>query len=443
MAANQGTLRLTRRGFLRAAGATSAALAGASLLPAAASRALAAPVRLRGLQGQEISVLIWGHVHKAIQPIVDEFTQQTGISVKLEAGVSGGGNQVEQLSTYYQAGEAPFDVSNEADEGGVSFMTAGFLEPLDDYLPAGFWDDFAPFMETIKVWYQSGGKTYRILNSPAYEFFWYRKDWLDAAGISAPPDTWDDLVEVGKRFAGEGGKAGFADALAKGGFNFVSSSTWVQQAGGDPFAYDEGSRVGLKFMHDLIYEHKIWPASYLTKNYDQLNEDYMKDLVFSLRQWNYFYDVTRGNTAWYSAGKAEVALFPKGPAEGQQGRASWWGAWGWTMPKFAKNKEAAARFITWMSTPDAHVKLAKAHGTFLGPFNSVVEQLDPTEYPLLAYEKMYQDAGVITTRPFHRKYNEAQSIWEDIVSSYLANQISLDDAMKQGKQKTEALGPRY
>ena len=207
------------------------------------------------------------------------------------------------------------------------------------------------------------------------------------------------------------------------------------QAGGNIFEFDEGTRIAFQFVHDMIYKYKIFPKEALNKNYDQINEDYMKDRVAMMRQWPYFYSVTRGNKPWYEEGKAAIALPPKGPANNK----SWAGSWGWDVPKFAKEKSAAKEFVRFITSKEIAPKLAEANSWFVNPRYSVLAALGGKG--LAKYVKMYSDAGIPTGRPFHPRIAEAQSIVDDMASAYLIGQMSLDEAMKKGREMIKALGP--
>jgi len=51
----------------------------------------------------------------------------------------------------------------------------------------------------------------------------------------------------------------------------------------------------------------------------------------------------------------------------------------------------------------------------------------------------YSDAGVPVARPFHPQVAKAQDAVEIVASQYLLKQMSLSDAMKQGKELIAAL----
>jgi hypothetical protein len=63
----------------------------------------------------------------------------------------------------------------------------------------------------------------------------------------------------------------------------------------------------------------------------------------------------------------------------------------------------------------------------------------PQDSWLVQQLKMYTDAGVIGVRPFHPSFVEALTILEDTAAAYLTNQISLDDSLKQAKDRLAQL----
>ena len=61
---------------------------------------------------------------------------------------------------------------------------------------------------------------------------------------------------------------------------------------------------------------------------------------------------------------------------------------------------------------------------------------------LAPYLAMYDAAGAIAPRPFHAKLVEAQNAVDDTLTAYLTGQVTLEQAMENGKSLIEALGPR-
>ena len=159
--------------------------------------------------------------HQALQPFLDEFKALTGITVRLESGPAPGQDLMTQLIPALSSGTTPFDVDDVDDPASEAFIAAVWLEPLDEALKPNFWNDFPPSMlDATKTWNQSGGETFRIYHNRELGYFWYRKDILDDLGLSVP-QTWDDLVNVGKEARARKQMWGFADAAAKPVLTFV------------------------------------------------------------------------------------------------------------------------------------------------------------------------------------------------------------------------------
>ena len=75
---------------------------------------------------------------------------------------------------------------------------------------------------------------------------------------------------------------------------------------------------------------------------------------------------------------------------------------------------------------------------YLNARKSVLAAADQSNW-LVQQMKMYTDAGVIGVRPFHPRFVEALTILEDTAAAYLTKQISLEESMKQAKDKLAAL----
>lgn len=368
-----------------------------------------------------------------LEPFAKEFTEKTGIKVTFQSIPSG--EPLPMYATYWINGVSPYDVCEVDDGTVIGVGTPGWLLPLNDIIPAETWDDFTPsIMERMNIWDKYQGNFIRIPHSAELQYVYVRKDLLDAKGL-AVPTTWDEMVNVGKEFAKEN-IWGTVDALGKGGMCFVYISYLVGQAGGDVFAFDEGTAEAFKFVYDMINTYKIFPKDAISYTYDELNLAYTKDRVIMIRQWPYARDVFMGDKAWYSPDKVTIVLPPKGPANNK----SWMTSWGWSIPKYAKNIEGAKEFIKFITSNDVQSRLALVASDFVVTRKSVFAAMG--DKGITPYLKMYDEAGAIGNRPYHLKVNEAQEIVENMLHSYLLGEITLDEAMKQGKSLIEALGPR-
>jgi multiple sugar transport system substrate-binding protein len=205
------------------------------------------------------------------------------------------------------------------------------------------------------------------------------------------------------------------------------------QAGGDIYKADAGTKQAFEFAKKLIDEG-YFPKDALTWTYDQSNAAYMSDKLATMRQWTFFNDVAPGNTEWYAPEKAVIVDPPAGPA----GAKTWAGGWGMAVPKDAKNKDAALKFVAWMNEPDHAVELAQASSFFVTARTSVLDAMGSDG--IVAALKHYSESGFVVPRPFHPQAAQAETIVDDIGQSYLTGQIDIDEAMSQLASQIDALG---
>lgn len=383
----------------------------------------------------KITVGVGGWAVEDTKRAVEElkFTEKTGIEVEVVTRPGAPPEFLSQMTSAIMAGTSPYDVIDIEDEAAISFSRAGWLEDLNALFDETFWEDWTPDMvEMVDTWHRYKGSLFRIPHNFEAQYFWYRKDLFDQMGVT-PPTTWDEMVEIGKKLTKDG-MWGVSDGLVMGGFLGVYIAYLTKQAGGSPYEFGEPLRVALQFIHDMMYKHKIFPVAALNKNYDAVNLDYMNDRVAMMRQWPFFYDVSRGKPDWFEEDKVVIALPPKGPDNGQ----SWAASWGWVIPKTASNKEAAKEFVKFMTSTENAPKLARMSTWWLNSRRSVLNAMG--DEGMAPYLRMYSEAGVIGTRPSHPRFMEAKTVVEELASAYLTNQISLDEVVRRGKEKMKALG---
>ena len=386
----------------------------------------------RAQRGDEIIVSAQQFSQEPLQPFIAEFTKQTGIMVSFFANPSAGGDQVAQLTPQFASSSTPVDVLSSSDEAAPLFIRAGWMEPLNDIIPDGFWDDWDQSVrDYVAIWSTVDDQVYRIPHGWSVGYFWTRQDLLTQMGAQAPA-SWDDIRALGETAKAQG-KFAFADAASKPSLAFVYAAYVVAQAGGDIFAFDDGTRAAFAFARELV-DKEYFPKAAANWTYDQLNAAYMNDSLVTMRQWPFFYDVSRRNTAWFTDEKAVITLPPAGPGGI---RATWAGAWGWMIPKFTEKKDAAKEYIKFMTAPERSGPLAQAMSDYITPRKSALAVLKGQGLAKSLAE--YSAAGVITPRPFHPRVSEAQAIIDTVFNGYLTGQLNLDDAMSNGKRDIDAL----
>ena len=448
--------KISRREFIRAAGATAAGAVLAACVPAATPTAtpaaapttapVAAPTAVPTavptvLKNRKVRIAVGGWAEQNMKDLLakTDFTKQSGIDVEIVLRTDTKETELTRLASAVQAGTSPYDVIDFEDELTTTFSQAGYVVGLDDILPPDLWTDFSPEMVAYsKTWSTYKGETFRVIHNWEMPYWWHRKDWFDQKGVK-PPTTWDEVKTMGEVFTDEGkGVWATVDGLIKGAFLNVYLAWVTLQAGGNPFDVGDAYKTALQYTYDLMYTNKVLNPASLQKDYNQQNGDYIADKVAFMRQWPFFGDVARSkdNAKWFSEDKVTVALPPAGP--GGKAGSTYPAGWGFGIIKTSPNLAEAKELLKFLVSTDVAVQAMKVGFWFLNARKSVLAAAPQDNY-LVKQMKMYTDAGVIGVRPFHPKFVEALTILEDTASAYLTKQIALDDSLKQAKDRLAAL----
>ena len=185
---------LTRRGFVQAS-SLAAALAAITASPGCSGSSSSG--------GDSKTLTYWASNQgtsidadkEALTPLLETFTEDTGITVNLE--VIGWNDLQTRIQTAVTSGDAP-DVVNIGNTWAVSLQATGaFLELDDEAMTAvGGADKFvATALETCGA--AETVPTSLPLYGLAYGLYYNRKMFSDA-GLE-PPRTWEEMVEAAKR----------------------------------------------------------------------------------------------------------------------------------------------------------------------------------------------------------------------------------------------------
>lgn len=430
---------LSRRDFLKAAGFTAT---GALLAACTAPAGVPAPAgpAAPAAAAQKVRIAVGGWAEQGTKDLVAKtgFTDRTGIEVEVILRTDTKETELARMASAVQAGTSPYDVLDYEDELVTSFSQAGYMLPLDELLPADFWDDFPPAMvENHEVWSTYDGQLYRVLHNWEAPYWFYRKDWFDEKGASVPT-TWDEVRALGPVFTDEStGVWASVDGLIKGAFMNVYLAWITRQAGGNPFDVGEEYEMALAYIHDLMYTDKVLNPASLQKDYNQQNADYLGDRVAFMRQWPFFFDVARSpdNEAWFNEDKVQIALPPAGP--GGSNNLTYAAGWGFGIVKSSPNLEQATELFKFLIDKETAVEAVNTSYWFLSARSSVLEAAGGAGVagPL----EMYSNAGAIALRPFHPRFVEALTIIEDTASAYLTDQVSRDESLTQAREQLAGL----
>ncbi len=239
--------------------------------------------------------------------------------------------------------------------------------PLSQYLPASYWNKFAPGLVA--------GATYKgqVYGSPLFEdqgFMYYRKDLLAAAHMS-PPTTWQQLETEASTLAKDGKvKYGFVwqgDSYEGLTCNFME---YLASASGSPTNTDytkatldsPAALQAVTFMRSLITSGAS-PAAVTTFQEPQAMNTFGAGNAAFLRNWDYAYTaaITPSSGGKLTASQVGVEPMPTFTGHPTPGYSNI-GGWNMYINPHSAHLGADLTFIQWLSGPTAQGILSTKYG---------------------------------------------------------------------------------
>jgi multiple sugar transport system substrate-binding protein len=200
-----------------------------------------------------------------------------------------------------------------------------------------------------------GGTSYAVPWYVETRLIYYRKDLAEKAGVTMPPQSWDDLKAMAKSFKEKAG--------ATSGFYLQPGGTGSWQSF-LPFAWSNGAEVVDKDQFKLdspaMSEALAYYQSFFNENLSvktdlgvqgQLEQSFINGTMaaFISGPWHVGLLSDQGGAGFVD--KIGVAPMPK-----QKSATSFIGGSNLAVFKDSKNRDTAWKFVKWLSKPDVQVK---------------------------------------------------------------------------------------
>lgn len=132
-----------------------------------------------------------------------------------------------------------------------NYMASGILEPLNTYTDQ--WSEWGNFTKEYVDMFTKDGNVYGVPTQVAPMLFGYNKALFEAAGIEAPPKTWEEAVEYAKKINDPSNQVtGYATLAAEWTEWFFQYYVW--QAGGDLTVENADGTAQLTFTDPAVIE---------------------------------------------------------------------------------------------------------------------------------------------------------------------------------------------
>ncbi|MFJ9783701.1 ABC transporter substrate-binding protein [Amycolatopsis sp. NPDC101161] len=394
--------------------------------------------------------------------LAPEFEKATGINLKFVSLPENQARAKITASTATEGGE--FDVVMISNYEAPQWAANGWLENLEPHMAATQGYDEGDFIPSIKQSLSYQNQMYAVPFYGESSFLAYRKDLFEKAGITMPAKpTWQQIADFAAKLDDKAagvsgiclrGKPGWGESLAP--FTTVANTfgaQWFDKDWNAKLTSPEFTEAA-NFYVNLIREHGEVGAS--SAGFSECGTRYTQG------QAAMWYDATvmAGTNEDPSSSKI-VGKSGYAPAPVVKTQASGWlYTWALGIPKVAKDKDAAWKFMAWMTDKAYVQKVGQTYGWNRVPPGVRQSTYDIPDYAkaAAAYAKPTLD-GIADANQQKAMANpvpypgiqfvgipEFQDLGTRVsqqLSAAIAGRESVADALKQSQDYAQTVGDSY
>ena len=380
---------------------------------------------------KELTVMCPAFVSPEQQQEVQQYAEKTlGATVTFEAAPLQYADTVNKVTTMLASGDDTVDVYHIDEIMMLAFLSAGFLEPVDDVVPIEFTKDILPgYAEKFLV---RDNKLYGVPADFGGIFFYVNKKMFDDAGVKIPTNQ-EEFVAAAQTLTKDG-KWGLIESWDKASHLQDNLNRWSLMFGGNYLDWtNPQTQEAIKFMYALAQEYKVVSPDSVSDTFETGNQKMNDGLGAMYFQWASYIQSA------ISSGKygEEIVVAPMPTFKTNHTPMS---SWMFVVNKNSGKKELAKEFLKMMTEPEASALFQR--GTWLSPTANLKAWDDPklTEgLNAIAEHKQYEAAGSMVARDLLVKQSEFMDTATGTLQRYLLNEISFEDCIKQGQKQIDAL----
>ena len=286
-------------------------------------------------------------------------------------------------------------------------------------------------------------KLYAVPYASDGGMLYYRTDLLQAAGITAPPKTYSELIDDCKKVQATPGGAGlncYAGQFQKYEGLTVNAAEAINGGGGvitddsgKPNVNTPEAKAGLDFLANGFKDGYIAKEA-LTYKEEESRRAFQEGKLLFLRNWPYVYSLaSKTDGSSKVNGKFAVAPLPGATGPG----VSSLGGHALAISAYAKNKKTALDFINFYTSKDENTIQVK-QASLAPVWTSIYD--DPALQKDLPYLTTLKDSILSAkARPKVVKYGDATLAIQDAAYAALQGTETTDQALQQLQDKLTKL----
>ena len=351
----------------------------------------------------------------ATQAVIDAFNaSQDQYKVEWVDMTNDSGAMREQLTTSLKAGSADYDVLSLDVVWAGEFAASGYIQPLDMMIEdAGL--NVSDFNAGSMASGMYNGKEYVLPFFPDLGLLYFRKDIVseeDAVKLVAGTYTWDDLLAMAEKYAGQGGTTTgivFQSSLYEGLICNANefTSNWKDIKG------------GLETMKKFT-SSKAVPSNILNYTEGETANSFIKGESVFARNWPYQWGAIKSDGT-ITTDQVAVAPLPGGSTVG---------GWLLAINKNSANPEGAFAFIQYLNSEAGQLIMSEKGGYLPGLNKMLTDERIMKSDDRLSMVGFQNALKTTIARPVSAEYSKVSDALQQAIYPYLNGSSDIDATVK-------------
>jgi multiple sugar transport system substrate-binding protein len=396
---------------------------------------------------KELSLMIGGTPNEITywEKVVTQFKEKSGIAVKLIRQTTDTDQRKQSIIFSLRGRQADPDVML-VDVAWIGQLAAsGWLLPLDSSKLS--MNSF--FRSVIDLADRYKGS---LIGLPLYidaGLLYYRKDLLNQYGFKAPPETWNELLEMSKKvqsgereknrnFWGYVWQGAQYEGLVCNALELFTSAGGGIIRNGVPVITDDNNHKALDYMVSLIHENRISPPNtYTDMKEEEVRISFQSGNALFERNWPYAWGLHNSDG---SPVKGKTGIAPLPFFEGNKSAATL-GGWHVVVSAYTDQPEQAMQLISYLTSYEVQRDMVLNLGWNPGRRDLYTDETIMNAMPHLVELKTVFENAV--PRPVVPYYSEISQVMQKQINAALAGQVSPGDALKSANSAVGIIISKY
>lgn len=353
----------------------------------------------------------------------------TGLNINVIAAPTDSDTRQQKVTTVLSTGDASIDIIEINDEMSASFKNSGWLEGLNDTVMtedvrSQFAQGYLKNMITDK-----DGNIVGVPGYTGYLAFWVNQKIMDEVGITEI-NTKDDFMKYMEAASGDG-RYGYGGSWEKT-YAYNEIAQFVNMFGGDYFDWTKAeNKEAIQFMKDMVDNNQT-PIDQIADKYEQMNPKINDGKYGSFFMWGLGTDYKKAGML--GDDKIHMAMVPDFSGKGE--RAIFTDSWNYVLNSASKNKEAAIKFLKYMTEEGGMEASYKAFERYPARAD-IAEKVVPDTDPAKEIYSRYASECNVNGRPMLPQTMEFITDMGTIFQSCMKDEISVDEFCEKAQGLVE------